>query len=86
MAALNARMADGRYKPAVPKPADLVAAHEVRTKYEALRLDLADVVAVVLADRYRTNRILPLDQRDHRAIIPLTPGSRHSASSRRTAD
>ncbi|MCW2875656.1 MAG: PilT protein domain protein, partial [Streptomyces oryziradicis] len=33
-----------------------------------------DAVGVVLADRYKTNRIFTLDQRDYRAIIPLTPG------------
>jgi predicted nucleic acid-binding protein len=74
MEALNARMADGQYKLAVLKPADLITAHEVRVKYEGLRLDLADAVGVVLADRYKTDRILTLDQRDYRAITPLTPG------------
>ncbi|WP_340560785.1 type II toxin-antitoxin system VapC family toxin [Streptomyces sp. GSL17-111] len=74
MEALNARMADGQYKLAALRPADLIAAHEVRVKYEGLRLDLADAVGVVLADRYKTDRILTLDQRDYRAITPLTPG------------
>ncbi|TKA04517.1 PIN domain-containing protein [Actinacidiphila oryziradicis] len=74
MEALNSRMADGQYKLAELKPADLVVAHDVRRKYEGLRLDLADAVGVVLADRYKTNRIFTLDQRDYRAIIPLTPG------------
>lgn len=74
MEALNARMADGQYKLAELKPGDLVTAHEVRIKYEGLRLDLADAVGVVLADRYKTDRILTLDQRDYRAITPLTPG------------
>ncbi|MEV5682895.1 hypothetical protein AB0L68_06835 [Streptomyces sp. NPDC052164] len=50
------------------------AAQEVRQKYEGLRLDLADAVGVVLADRYRTNRIFTLDQRDFRAMTPLAPG------------
>jgi predicted nucleic acid-binding protein len=74
MEALNSRMADGQYKLAELKPADLVIAHEVRMKYDGLRLDLADAVGVVLADRYKTNRILTLDQRDYRAITPLTAG------------
>lgn len=72
--ALTARMADGQYKLAELKHTDLVAAHEVRMKYESLRLDLADGIGVVLADRYRTNEIFTLDQRDYRAITPLTPG------------
>ncbi|MEV6073930.1 hypothetical protein AB0L80_02255 [Streptomyces sp. NPDC052069] len=50
------------------------AAQEVRQSPEGLRLDLADAVGVVLADRYRTNRIFTLDQRDFRAMTPLTPG------------
>jgi predicted nucleic acid-binding protein len=74
MEALQARLTDGQYKLADLKPADLAAAHEVRVKYEGLRLDLADAMGVVLADRYRTDRILTLDQRDYRAIVPLTSG------------
>lgn len=67
-------MADGQYRLAELKLPDLRAAQEVRQKYEGLRLDLADAVGVVLADRYRTNRIFTLDQRDFRAMTPLTPG------------
>jgi predicted nucleic acid-binding protein len=74
MEALNDRMQDGQYRLAELRPADLVAAHEVRAKYDGLRLDLADAVGVVLADRYRTDRIFTLGQRDHRAITPLTRG------------
>ncbi|MFD8526999.1 PIN domain-containing protein [Streptosporangium canum] len=74
MDALNARMENGQYRLAELKPADLITAHGVRMKYEGLRLDLADAVGVVLADRYRTNRIFTLDQRDFRAIEPLTHG------------
>ncbi|MEV2244603.1 PIN domain-containing protein [Streptomyces sp. NPDC049970] len=69
MEALNSRMSDGQYR-----LADLSAAHKVRRTYEGLRLDLADAVGVVLADRYRTDRIFTLDQRDFRAVKPLTPG------------
>lgn len=74
MEALTARMADGQYKLAELQHRDLVTAHEVRTKYEGLRLDLADGVGVVLADRYRTDLVFTLDQHDYRAITPLTPG------------
>lgn len=72
--ALMARIGDGRYRLADLRPADLVTAQTLRAKYEGLRLDLADAVGVVLADRYRTDRIFTLDQRDYRAIEPLTPG------------
>ncbi|MCQ1577378.1 PIN domain-containing protein [Streptomyces parvus] len=74
MEALSSRMDDGQYRLAELKLADLHTAHEVRQKYEGLRLDLADAVGVVLADRYRTDRIFTLDQRDFRAMSPLTPG------------
>ncbi len=50
----------------------MIAAHEVRAGYRARRLDLADAVGVVLADRYKTDRIFTLDQRDFRAVKPLT--------------
>ncbi|MCP3818985.1 PIN domain-containing protein [Streptomyces sp. A3M-1-3] len=72
MEALNDRLTDGQYKLATLRPTDLVTAHEVRLKHEGLKLDLADAVGVVLADRYRTNQILTLDQRDFRAVTPLT--------------
>ena len=72
--ALAGRMAVGQYKLAELRPADLVSAQEIRTKYEHLRLDLADAVGVVLADRYHTDRIFTLDQRDYRAVTPLTRG------------
>jgi uncharacterized protein len=72
--ALAGRMTEGQYRLPELKPGDTVAAQRIRAKYEALHLDLADAVGVVLADRYKTDRILTLDQRDYRAIEPLTPG------------
>jgi uncharacterized protein len=72
--ALAGRMIDGQYRLPELKPPDIVAAQGIREKYEGMRLDLADAVGVVLADRYKTDRILTLDQRDFRAIEPLTPG------------
>ncbi len=33
-----------------------------------------DAVGVVLADRHRTNKIFTLDQRDFKAIQPVTRG------------
>lgn len=72
--ALAGRMTQGQYRLPELKAGDIVAAQAIRAKYEALHLDLADAVGVVLADRYKTNRILTLDQRDYRAIEPLTPG------------
>lgn len=72
--ALTARMAAGRYRLAELGLADLASAHGVRGQYKDLRLDLADAVGVVLADRYKTNQVFTLHQRDYRAIRPLTKG------------
>lgn len=72
--ALIARMEDGQYTLAELCVADLAAAHDIRRKYQGLRLDFADAVGVILADHYKTDRIFTLDQRDFRAITPLTPG------------
>jgi predicted nucleic acid-binding protein len=71
--ALAGRMTEGQYRLPELKPSDIVAAQGIRAKYEALHLDLADAVSVVLADRYKTDRILRPDQRDYRAIKSLTP-------------
>jgi uncharacterized protein len=76
MEALQDRISDGQYKLADLRPADLITAHDVRAKYANLELDLADAVGVVLADRHRTDRIFTLDERDFRAVTPLTPGFR----------
>lgn len=74
--ALTTRMAVGQYKLAELRHGDLVAAHGIRDQYAGLQLDLADAVGIVLADRYKTDRIFTLDQRDYRAIAPLTKGLR----------
>lgn len=58
-------------------PDDFALAHRVRSDYLGLELDLADTVGVALAAKYRTNRIFTLDQRDFRAIKPLTPAFGH---------
>ncbi|MBH0778246.1 type II toxin-antitoxin system VapC family toxin [Nocardia bovistercoris] len=74
--ALLDRALEGRYRLAELKHVDLSTAQSVRAKYDGLRLDLADAVGVALADRYKTDCIFTLDQRDFRAIEPLTPGFR----------
>jgi uncharacterized protein len=52
---------------------DLRAAQKVIGQYEGLRLDLTDAVNAVLADRYLTDAVLTLDEKDFRAVTPLTP-------------
>jgi uncharacterized protein len=44
-------------------------------QYADLDLGLADLSVVILAHRFRTRRLLTFDQRDFRAIIPLSGGS-----------
>jgi predicted nucleic acid-binding protein len=68
---------DGTHQLAHITAEDFTTADEVRTKYSHLRLDLADAIGVALAAKYRTNRIFTLDQRDFRAIKPLTPAFDH---------
>lgn len=61
--------------PAVDR-SDIRVAQQVLGQYRGLRLDLADAVNVVLAERYLTKDILTLDEKDFRAVRPLTPGHR----------
>ncbi|MFJ8433214.1 PIN domain-containing protein [Kitasatospora sp. NPDC094019] len=50
----------------------LEAAQAVRARHLGLRLDIADAVNIALAAQFRTDAILTLDQRDFRAVRPLT--------------
>jgi predicted nucleic acid-binding protein len=52
---------------------DLRVAQKIIQQYRGLRLDLADAINVILAERYLTNDLLTLDEKDFRAIRPLTP-------------
>ena len=51
--------------------ADMVEAASVAARYKDMRIGLADASIVVLAARYRTTRLLTLDERHFRAIKPL---------------
>ena len=73
MDALAARMDTGQYRLATLHLADLQEAQRVRAAYPSLELDLADAINVVLAERHETDLLLTLDQRDFRAVQPLTP-------------
>jgi predicted nucleic acid-binding protein len=44
-------------------------------QYAALELGLADLSVVVLAHRFRTTRLMTFDERDFRAVAPLSGGS-----------
>lgn len=44
-------------------------------RYRDLRIGLADASIAVLADRYRTSRLLTFDERAFRAITPIAGGT-----------
>jgi uncharacterized protein len=44
-------------------------------QYADLDLGLADLSVVILAHRFRTRRLLTFDERDFRAVAPLSGGS-----------
>ncbi len=50
-------------------------ARSLLERYRDLKLGLADASLVVLAERYRTSRILTFDSRAFRAVIPLQGGA-----------
>jgi uncharacterized protein len=54
---------------------ELHRAREVVARYRDLRLGLADASLAVLAQRYRTTRILTFDERAFRALTPLQGGA-----------
>lgn len=72
--AMLARFERGQYQLATIQYGDVETAHRTRLDYSGLELDLADSVGVALAGRYGINKIFTLDQRDFRAVKPLTPG------------
>jgi uncharacterized protein len=45
---------------------------DVMERYGGLAIDLTDATCVALADEYRTDRILTVDERDFRTVRPLT--------------
>jgi uncharacterized protein len=54
---------------------ELTIARDVVARYRDLELGLADASLVVLAGRWRTRRILTLDERAFRAVSPLQGGA-----------
>lgn len=62
----------GVYELASFDRADAGRAAEVAERYADLKLGLADASIIVLADRYRTTRLLTFDERHFRAVRPLS--------------
>jgi hypothetical protein len=65
-------VAGGVYELASFGRADTGRAAEVAERYADLKLGLADASIIVLADRYRTTRLLTFDERHFRAVGPLS--------------
>jgi predicted nucleic acid-binding protein len=68
-------LAGGTYIVDALTPPELTIARDVVARYRDLKLGLADASLVVLAGRWRTRRILTLDERAFRAVTPLQGGS-----------
>ena len=54
---------------------EIRAARRLAEQYRDLRIGLADASLVILADRYRSTRMLTFDERAFRAMTPLAGGS-----------
>ena len=68
-------LASGRYHVACLEPADYRTAVTLNDRYADLNVGLADLSIIILAARYRTNRILTFDQRHFRLMQPLQGGA-----------
>lgn len=67
-------IAAGRFTVAGLDAADHGIVVELERKYDDLDAGLADFSAVVIAERYRTRRVLTFDERHFRALRPLRGG------------
>jgi predicted nucleic acid-binding protein len=65
----------GVYRLAEFSQSDVAAAQSVADRYRDLKIGVADASIVVLAERFRTTRILTFDHRHFRAMEPLQGGS-----------
>jgi hypothetical protein len=68
-------LAAGRYDVACLEADDYRAVSELDIRYSDLGLGLADCSIAVLAERYKTRRLLSFDERHFRAVAPLQGGS-----------
>jgi predicted nucleic acid-binding protein len=55
--------------------ADVATARDLIGRYSSLEIGLADASVVVLAERFKTTRVLTLDERHFRVLRPLQGGS-----------
>jgi predicted nucleic acid-binding protein len=67
-------LASGTFQVESLLPRDLGRARAIVERYGDLRLGLADASLVLLAERFKTRRILTFDERHFRAVEPLQGG------------
>jgi hypothetical protein len=67
-------LAAGRFTVAGLDTADFSLIADLERRYDDLDAGLADLSAVVIADRYGTHRVLTFDERHFRALRPLSGG------------
>jgi predicted nucleic acid-binding protein len=70
-----ADLATGRFTVACLEREDYVTVGDLDARYADLGLGLADCSLVVIANRYRTDRIVSFDERHFRTVIPLRGGA-----------
>jgi uncharacterized protein len=70
-----ADLAAGRFTVACLEREDYTTIGDLDARYADLELRLADCALVVIASRYRTNRIVSFDERHFRAVTPLQGGA-----------
>jgi hypothetical protein len=72
--AVLSELAGGGYELACLDAAELERASEVVARYRDHAIGVADASIVLLADRYRTRRVLTLDRRHFDVLRPLSGG------------
>jgi uncharacterized protein len=68
-------LADATYSAECLTSDELATARDVANHYRDLKVGLADASLVVLAQRFKTRRVLTLDESCFRAMTPLQGGS-----------
>jgi uncharacterized protein len=68
-------LAEGTFDVACLNRGELRVASQLARRYRDLELGLADASLVVLAERFRTRRLLTFDERAFRAVVPLQGGT-----------
>jgi predicted nucleic acid-binding protein len=70
-----ADLAAGRFTVACLEREDYVTVGDLDARYADLELGLADCAVVVIANRYKTNRIISFDERHFHTVTPLQGGA-----------